>query len=406
MDSADRRPFAGIKVLDATRVLAGPYAAYQLGLLGAEVLKIEKPGGGDSVRFRGTDAALAGAGLATYFLGQGANKRCIAIDLDQAAGRAVFLRLVAGADVLIENLRGGALARRGLGPEVLSAANARLIHCSITGYGAGGPRAADPAYDPVIQAAAGLMSLTGTAQTGPLKTGAPVIDYATGMAAAFAIAAALHQRSAGGGGQSIDVSMHEVALGLMTNVVTETLTRAADAGQGGDDSVHGNPVMAVYPTLSGQLSVAALEEHQVIHLIEALGEPRLLEDPRFCDAAGRRAHREDLRAAMSQRFAGRDAAHWERLLNQAGVPAARVRTVPEALACAQTRSRGVLQRVDLRPTVAREAGLLLAPFRFAHDGPRIDSAPRPLGADTDAVLRGLGYAEEDIAAMRATAAIG
>ena len=405
MSDGDHRPFATIKVLDATRVLAGPYAAYQLGLLGADVLKIEKPGAGDSVRFRGADAALARAGLATNFLGQAANKRCIAVDLDQAAGRAVFLRLVADADVLIENLRGGALERRGLGPDALGEANPRLIHCSITGYGASGPRAGDPAYDPVIQAAAGLMSLTGTAETGPLKTGAPVIDYATGMAAAFAIAAALHQRIASGAGQRIDVSMHEVALGLMTNLVTETLTLGADAGQDGNDSAHGNPTMAVYRAQRGQLSVAALEEHQVVNLIEALGAPRLLEDLRFCEAAGRRAHREEFRAALAARLATRDAAEWERLLNQAGVPAARVRTVPEALNEAQTRSRGVLQKIDLRPGVARDAGMLLAPFRFAHDGPRIDSAPRPLGADTDAVLQGLGYSGDEIAAMRVSAAV-
>ncbi len=405
MHSADRRPFVGIKVLDATRVLAGPYAAYQLALLGADVVKIEKPGTGDSVRWGGADAELARQGFATNYLGQASNKRCIAVDLDVPQGRAVFLRLVAEADVLIENLRGGALRRRRLDHDALQEANPRLIHCSITGYGATGPRAADPAYDPVIQAASGLMRLTGTAQSGPMKTGAPVIDYATGMTAAFAIAAALHQRGRDGTGQHIDVSMHEVALGLMNNVVTETLTTGSEARPKGNGAAHDNPTMAMYPARDDLLSVAALEEHQVERLFDVLGAPSLLLDPRFNQPASRRANRSALREAIGARIAQGDAAHWEQLLNQAGVPARRVRSVRDALADAQTQARGAVHRFDTLPGLERGAGVLLAPFRFAHDGPRIDSAPRAQGADTGAVLAAHGFSDEEIATLRAAGAV-
>ena len=410
-DPADRRPFAGLHVLDLTRVLAGPYAAYQLALMGADVLKIEKPGSGDSVRWRSRDAALGAAGMATQFLAQAGNKRCMAIDLDLPAGREILLKLVAQADVLIENFRAGALARRGLDHATLRAANARLIHCTITGFGRNSSRAAYPAYDPVIQAASGLMSLTGTAATGPLKTGAPIVDYATGMAAAMAIAAALHQRSHTGEGQCIDVAMQDVALGLMSNVVAEHLTLGTPAR-----SAAGDPLLDTWPTRDGLLTVAALEEHQVRALLQTVEKTAagaaegaaggLADDARFGSYAARRAHAPALGQLLAPLFLARSAHEWEALLNQAGVPAARVRSVAEAIGEAEVEARSSLHRFARIEGAHREAGVTAAPFAFAHDGPRVDHAPRPLGADTDATLAALGLDAEAIAALRVSGAVG
>ena len=224
------RPFEGIRIIDITHVLAGPFAAYQLALLGADVIKVEPPDDPDQSRDSGPDLALNRANMGSYFLTQGSNKRAITLDLKQKAGQEVLKKLVAGADVLVENFRPGAFEALGLGWEALSAINPRLIYCSMSAFGQEGPRGVQTAYDHVIQATSGIMAATGTPEVNPMKFGAPAIDYATGTMGAFALSAALFQRERTGRGQRIDLAMLDVALLMQASHVTG-LSRLRQGGE-------------------------------------------------------------------------------------------------------------------------------------------------------------------------------
>ena len=401
-DPTDNRPFSGVKVLDLTRVLAGPFCAYQLGLLGAEVIKIERPGKGESIRWRTeADPSFGAGGMSLAFMTQSANKRCVALDLDRPEGREVFLKLAAGADVVVQNLRSGSAERRGIGYEDIRAVNPEVVFCSITAYGNTGPKHADPAYDSVIQAWSGMMSITGTPESAPLKAGPPVIDYATGIAAAYAVSAALYQKQRTGRGQHIDLSMLDTTIILMASVVTAYLNTGAPPKPAGNNASSRAPVSTTYNTADGLLSLAVNEEHQYQHFLQVLGLQYLNDDPRFAQPAARREHIPPLRAAVQQVLMTRTAAEWEALLNEACVPAGRVLTVPECLAQAQIAARPLFHTFPAAATgFARELKLPLAPFAYAHDGPRADTPPRAVGADTDAVLRELGYSAKAVRALR------
>ncbi len=336
-------PFTGLSVLDVTHVIAGAHAAYHFALLGADVLRVEPPGG-DPLRARGgADAALAAAGLSTPFLAQAAGKRAIALDLRMPEGRNALLALATRADILIENYRPGALAALGLGADALRAANPRLIHCSISGYGGGEGPGDWRAYDHVIQAASGIMSMTGTEATGPLRAGPQIVDYATGSAAAFACAAALHRRAATGEGASISVSMLEVALGLCGAFVADHTATGALPGLRGQEAGSGSPLSGVFDTADGLLAIAASEAHQAARLFAALA----IDDARFTDGAGRARHRVALRDAIATRLRDAPATAWETRLNTAGVPAARVRNLAEALALQAQTHRPFLRDATL-----------------------------------------------------------
>ncbi|HXC14747.1 MAG TPA: CoA transferase, partial [Stellaceae bacterium] len=222
------RPFEGIRIIDITHVLAGPFAAYQLAVLGAEVIKVEDPNDPDQTRGTGTDRELNRRQMGTGFLTQASNKRAITLDLKSEAGRGILKRLVAGADVMVENYRPGAFAALGLGYEAMSALNPRLIYCSISAFGQDGPRGDQTAYDHVIQATSGLMATTGTEEVNPIKFGSPAVDYATGTMAAFALASALFQRERTGCGQRVDLAMLDVAMILMSSHLTGYLRNGTE----------------------------------------------------------------------------------------------------------------------------------------------------------------------------------
>lgn len=399
---ADQRPFAGIKVLDLTRVLAGPFCAYQLGLLGAEVIKIERPGRGESVRWRAeADPTFGRQGMSLGFMTQSANKRFLALDLDKPEGREIFLKLAAGADVVVQNLRTGSAEKRGIGYEDVKAVNPQVIFCSITAYGNTGPKQQHPAYDSVIQAWSGLMSVTGTEVSAPLKVGPPVIDYATGIAAAYAVSAALFQRNRTGIGQHIDLAMLDTTMMLMASVVTAYLNTGVAPKPGGNDASSRAPASTTFNTADGLLALAINEEHQYQHLLQGLGLTTLNDDPRFADPAARRGHVKELRAVLQQALMTRSALEWESLLCELCVPAGRVRSIPECLADAQTGSRGLFHVFPKQQTgLAGDFRVPLAPFRFEHDGPQADTPPRPVGADTEAVLGEAGYSAEAISILR------
>lgn len=375
---------SGVRVLDMTHVLAGPYCAYQLALLGADVVKIEAPDDPDAARGRGGDPELAARGLGVNYQTQGGGKRALALNLKAPNGRAVLKALAARADVLVENYRPGAMAGLGLGPDALRAENPRLIYCSISGFGQDGER--PRAYDNTIQAASGIMARTGGAGA-PVKTGASMVDYATGMAAAFAVVTALYERERTGLGRHIDCAMFDVA---MTFLAPE----AAGALHEGPASP---PVreagLGCYPTREGDLMLGAFNPRQNRRLWSWLGDEAFaaIEDwPGLWAAAP--AMRERLRTVLRERTA----AEWEEALSEIGVPAARVATLDEAVRAQPWRRffRPLPAEPGLAPVHA--PGL---PFRFDDAPERTPRAAPRVGEHTDAVLRDYGFDDEAVARL-------
>ncbi|MFI6875673.1 CaiB/BaiF CoA transferase family protein [Streptomyces sp. NPDC050400] len=333
------RPLNGIRVLDLTNVLAGPYCSYQLMLLGAEVVKIERPGQGDLARNLGPDAALNRDRIGASFLAQNAGKKSVELDLKDSADRSVFEDLLAGADVLLENFRAGVLARMGFGPERLADLNDRLVYCSISGFGHTGPMSDAPAYDQIVQGLTGMMSVTGTTDTAPQRIGFPVCDTTGGLMAALAITSALLHRERTGQGVRLDVSMLEASMSTMGWAVSNYLVSGVPPQPLGDQNPTAAP-SGTFQTLDGPLNIAANQQRQFETLCRLVGAPQLAADPRFAQRENRKTHREELNAALNAALSLRPAADWERDLNAAGVPAARVLTVPQALEQPQLEHRG------------------------------------------------------------------
>jgi CoA:oxalate CoA-transferase len=395
--------FEGIRVIDLTRVLAGPYASYQFAMLGADVIKIEPPGKGDTTRWRTeNDPKLGDAGMSPSYMAQSANKRSLSLNLDSEQGQEIFLKLVATADVVVENLRTGSMAKRNIGYDQACRVKPDIIYCSATGYGQTGPKAQYPAYDSVIQAAAGLMSVTGTSESGPLKVGPPVVDYAMGQVAAFAISAALYQRLRTGQGQHIDVSMLDTCMALMTSMLTIHLNTGAQPGRRGNEAASRSPASTTFATREGLLAIAINEQHQFANLFRAINRADVLTDERFKDAASRREHTEELRNMIGRALLDRSATEWEVILNEASVPAARVATVAEVAADPQVGSRDFFHRFAADEIgLDRDIRLPLTAFRFRTDGPKLSTPPPYAGADTDTILESLGYSNAAIKEFRA-----
>ena len=396
------QPFEGIRVLDLTRVLAGPFCAYQMALLGAEVIKIEPPGRGESVRWRTeADPSFGERGMSLGFMTQSANKRFLTLDLNKPEGREIFLKLAAESDVVVQNLRTGSAEKRGIGYEDVKAVNPKAIFCSITAYGNTGPKQNHAAYDSVIQAWSGLMSVTGTPETAPLKAGPPIVDYSTGIAAAFAVATALYQRTLTGKGQHIDLSMLDTMLVLMASVTTAYLNTGVAPKPAGNDAASRAPASTTFNTADGLIAFAINEDHQYQHLIEGIGLIRLNQDPRFATPKARRENVPALRAEIQQALMAKSALEWEMLLNVKGVPAGRVRTIPECLADPQIASRGLYHTFSAAESgLDRDLTVPLTPFRLEHGGARAETPPKALGADSDEILAGLGYDAQAIARLR------
>ncbi len=262
------RPFEGIRIIDVTHVLAGPFAAYQLAVLGAEVIKVEHPDEPDQTRDSGTDRELNRRGMGTSYLTQSSNKRSITLDLKAEAGRDILKRLVQGADIMVENYRPGAFAALGLGYDMMSEINPRLIYCSISAFGQDGPRGNQTAYDHVIQATSGLMATTGTAEVNPIKFGSPAVDYATGTMGAFALASALFQRERTGLGQRIDLVMLDVAMILMSSHLTGYLRNSAEPKPSGNRHLHATN--SCYAAKDGLVMLGASNLRQQRRLWQAL----------------------------------------------------------------------------------------------------------------------------------------
>jgi crotonobetainyl-CoA:carnitine CoA-transferase CaiB-like acyl-CoA transferase len=394
-----QRPFEGIRIIDITHVLAGPFAAYQLGLMGADVIKVEHPDDPDQSRDSGSDNDLNHAGMGTGFLTQGSNKRAITLNLKTEQGREILKKLVATADVLVENYRPGAFEALGLGYDDLKKINLKLIYASFSAFGQGGPKRERTAYDHVIQSTSGIMAMTGTPNANPIKIGAPAIDYATGTMGAYALSAALFQRERTGVGQRVDMAMLDVAMILMASHVTGYLRNGKHPKPSGNST--GHATSQAYDTKDGMVMLGASNLRQQRRLWTVLERPDLIKKTND----ERNADHDREEAALRAIMLTRTAAEWEEWLQARHVPASRVRTMAEALADPQIASRNVLHRLENAPGIPGSVTVPVAAFKFAHGGARVDRPPPMFGEHNNEILSELGYSEADIAGFRAARVI-
>jgi crotonobetainyl-CoA:carnitine CoA-transferase CaiB-like acyl-CoA transferase len=393
----------GIRVLDLTNVLAGPFACHQLAHMGADVVKVETRNGGDLARQLGADAELNRRYMGVSFLAQNPGKRSITIDFKHPSGKDVFRKLVRTADVLVENFRPGVMKRLGLGYEELLKENPKLIYCAISGFGQEGPLRDLPAYDQIIQGMSGVMSITGAPENAPYRVGYPMADTIGGITAAFAVAAALADRSREGG-TFIDVSMLEAVMSTMGWAVSNHLVAGREPKPMGNENVTASP-SGTFRTGDGLLNIAANKQEQFEAVCHVVGRPELIQDGRFSERQSRLQHRFELKAILEEAMASRSTDEWWKLFNQAGVPAGPVYSVPQALEHPQVAERGMVGTFPAAPGVGRDIRLLRTGFKVNGKTPQVDSPPPTLGQHSEEILASLGYSASEIEALRTEKAI-
>ena len=398
---SNARPFSDVRILDFTQVLAGPYGSYQLALLGADVIKVERREGED-MRRTPLSREWAERGMAPSWLAINGNKRSLTLDLQKPAAKEIVRRLAAKADVVMENFRAGVMDRLELGYQALSEVNPMLIYCAISGFGQTGPSSNEAGYDGKIQALSGIMSITGHAEMGPTRAGFAVCDVLSGMTAAFAVSSALFQRAHTGKGQFIDVSMLEASLAFLSTQLADFTVAGHRQEQFGNQAISRKVTANLFRAKDSYLLLAVNDEKQFRALMRELGRPDVLEDARFGDWFLRKENEAALRAIIEAALAAEDAKTWETRLNAAGAPSASIWRIEEIIDHPQIVARGAVQTAETEYGPLRLMG---SGFQMAHGGGRLDSAPPALGAHSDTVLAEIGYGEAEIAALRADAVI-
>jgi crotonobetainyl-CoA:carnitine CoA-transferase CaiB-like acyl-CoA transferase len=382
----------GVRVLDLTNVLSGPFATLHLALLGAEVIKIENPEGGDLARKLGNVPKYNKQLLGTSFLAQNANKKSLTLNLKAEKGKEIFRKLVLNADVVVENFRPGVMARLGFSYEDLCKLNPKIIYCAISGFGQSGPDAFKPAYDQIIQGLSGVMAINGDERLNPLRAGFPVCDTVGGLNAAFAIMAALYYRAQTGEGQFIDIALLDSIMPLMGWVAANLLIGGQHPSLLGNDNFTAAP-SGMFKTQDGHINIAANQQEQWENLADELGLPELKTDLRFQERDTRKANRYLLTPLLEAKLTQMTTAHWVEVLNARGIPSGHVLSLEAALTSEQARHRQVLAEVE-QPGIGN-IKIFNMTAKFSRTPAQIECPPPILSEHTNEILTGLGYTDEE-----------
>ncbi|NOD49650.1 MULTISPECIES: CaiB/BaiF CoA-transferase family protein [Ruegeria] len=394
-------PLKGIRVLDLTNVLAGPFCCHHLAHLGGEVIKVEAVGRGDLARQLGADPELNKVNMGVSFLAQNAGKKSVTVNLKNPRGREIFLKLVETADVVVENFRPGVMTRLGVGYQTLKEANPTLIYCAISGFGQEGPWIRRPAYDQIIQGTSGVMSITGDSDSAPLRVGYPVADTVGGITAAFAISSALNANPRG---TFIDVSMLESVLATMGWVVSNYLIAGVNPTANGNENPTSAPSGA-FEAKGGLINIAANKDQQWELLTDHLGLAALRERPEYATREDRKRNRLALKTELETVLKTRSPRDWAKELNSIGVPSGAVLTVPEVLEMPQVADRGFLDQFENVPGVGRDIQVATTGIKLDGSAPTVDAPPPTLGQHNSQIWSELGLSPEDIEKLAKDGAI-
>ena len=388
----NNKPLSGFRIIDVTNVLSGPFCCYQLGLLGADIIKVESPDG-DLARQLGANPDWNADKLGTSFLAQNAGKKSISIDLKSSRGKAVFQRLVSTADAVVENFRPGVMDRLGLGFDKCQEWSDPIVYCAISGFGQHGPMSGQPAYDQIIQGMSGVMDITGDPASPPYRVGYPIADTIGGLTAALAISSALHQKKS----QMIDVSMLESVLTTMGWVVSNWLMAAANPQRIGNENMTSAP-SGTFRTQDGLINIAANQEKQWLALVDVCELYHLQGDPRYCSREARKKNRSQLNRDIEEVLGKKSTLDWVELFTENGIPSGPVLTVPEALQLPQVLGREFIVSMA-HENPAKKIDLVTNGFLINGDRLKPESGVDQLGESSALILKSIGYSDFEIEHM-------